>query len=284
MVTDKKQSASETIVEAPQTSPLDRLLHVMECLRNPETGCPWDKKQTFHTIAPYTIEEAYEVADAIEEGDMDTLKEELGDLLFQIVFYAQMGREGGHFDFQSIAIAIADKMTHRHPHVFEDMSHDTIEECVDTWEEHKSAERHAKSRRAGGTSGIFDGVPSAMPALLRSEKLQKRAARVGFDWPQVSQVLDKIEEEIGELRAEIEGKGTAKRQEDEIGDLFFALVNLALHLRIDSESALRRTNTKFKHRFQQIESWLTETGRCPMEASLEEMEALWLRAKEEERG
>lgn len=309
MVTAKKQPASETIpasdVETPretqQVSPLDRLLHIMERLRDPETGCPWDKEQTFRTIAPYTIEGAYEVADAIEEGDMAALKEELGDLLFQVVFYAEMGREGGHFDFQSIAEAIADKMTRRRPHVFEDMSYDTAEDRRDAWEEQKSAERRAKSHRKsskggkgrkdskggkdgdGRNSGILDDVPSALPALLRAEKLQKRAARVGFDWPQAAQVLDKIEEEIAELRTEIEIKGTSARQEDEIGDLFFALANLARHLKIDPESALRHANTKFERRFRKIESWLAATDRSPGEAGLDEMEALWARAKEEER-
>jgi ATP diphosphatase len=289
MAAAKKQTASETETppgttpETREAPPLDRLLQIMERLRDPETGCPWDKEQTFHTIAPYTIEEAYEVAEAIEEGDMAALKEELGDLLFQVVFYAEMGREGGHFDFHTIAEAIADKMTRRHPHVFEGMTYDTAQDRMDAWEEEKSAERHAKSGRKGGDASILDDVPSALPALLRSDKLQKRAARVGFDWPQAAQVLDKIEEEIAELRAEIDDKGELARQKDEIGDLFFALANLARHLKIDPESALRHTNAKFEHRFRKIETWLTEAGRSPNEASLEEMEALWARAKEEER-
>jgi ATP diphosphatase len=297
-VTSKKQSASETVSmpdveisqEATQESPLNRLLEIMERLRDPETGCPWDKEQTFLTIAPYTIEEAYEVADAIEEGDMAALKEELGDLLFQVVFYAEMGREAGHFNFHSIAEAIIEKMTRRHPHVFENITYDTAEDRMDAWEKQKSAERRAKSKaksigkesKSGGVS-ILEDVPSALPALLRAEKLQKRAARVGFDWPQAAQVLDKIEEEIAELRAEIDGKSTIARQEDEIGDLFFALANLARHLKIDPESALRHTNAKFERRFRHIETRLDEAGRSPMDASLEEMEALWARAKEEER-
>ncbi len=291
MTPAKKQSASETTspseMEPPpkmsrEISPLNRLLDIMERLRDPETGCLWDKEQTFRTIAPYTIEEAYEVADAIEEGDMAALKEELGDLLFQVVFYAEMGREAGHFDFH----AIADKMTRRHPHVFEDMTYDTAEDRMDAWEEQKSAERQAKSKaKSGGKDGapsILDDVPSALPALLRAEKLQKRAARVGFDWPQAAQVLDKIEEEIAELRAEIDGKSTPARQEDEIGDLFFALANLARHLKIDPESALRHTNAKFERRFRHIETQLAEAGRSPDDASLDEMEALWLQAKKEE--
>ncbi len=295
MTPAKKQSASETTspseMEPPpkmsrEISPLNRLLDIMERLRDPETGCLWDKEQTFRTIAPYTIEEAYEVADAIEEGDMAALKEELGDLLFQVVFYAEMGREAGHFDFHAIAEAIADKMTRRHPHVFEDMTYDTAEDRMDAWEEQKSAERQAKSKaKSGGKDGapsILDDVPSALPALLRAEKLQKRAARVGFDWPQAAQVLDKIEEEIAELRAEIDGKSTPARQEDEIGDLFFALANLARHLKIDPESALRHTNAKFERRFRHIETQLAEAGRSPDDASLDEMEALWLQAKKEE--
>ncbi len=292
MVTAKKQSASEMtsppeMESSPKvnqdTSPLNRLLEIMERLRDPKTGCPWDKEQTFRTIAPYTIEEAYEVADAIEEGDMVALKEELGDLLFQVVFYAEMGREAGHFDFHAIAGAIAEKMTRRHPHVFEDMTYDTAEDRMEAWEKEKSAERHAKSRHKGDTPSILDDVPSALPALLRAEKLQKRAARVGFDWPQAAQVLDKIEEEMAELRAEMDGKSTIARQEDEIGDLFFALANLARHLKIDPESALRHTNAKFERRFRHIETRLAEAGRSPGEASLEEMEALWLQAKKEER-
>ena len=295
MTPAKKQSASETTspseMEPPpkmsrEISPLNRLLDIMERLRDPETGCLWDKEQTFRTIAPYTIEEAYEVADAIEEGDMAALKEELGDLLFQVVFYAEMGREAGHFDFHAIAEAIADKMTRRHPHVYEDMTYDTAEDRMDAWEEQKSAERQAKSKaKSGGKDGapsILDDVPSALPALLRAEKLQKRAARVGFDWPQAAQVLDKIEEEIAELRAEIDGKSTPARQEDEIGDLFFALANLARHLKIDPESALRHTNAKFERRFRHIETQLAEAGRSPDDASLDEMEALWLQAKKEE--
>ncbi len=295
MTPAKIQSASETNspseMEPPpkmsrEISPLNRLLDIMERLRDPETGCLWDKEQTFRTIAPYTIEEAYEVADAIEEGDMAALKEELGDLLFQVVFYAEMGREAGHFDFHAIAEAIADKMTRRHPHVFEDMTYDTAEDRMDAWEEQKSAERQAKSKaKSGGKDGapsILDDVPSALPALLRAEKLQKRAARVGFDWPQAAQVLDKIEEEIAELRAEIDGKSTPARQEDEIGDLFFALANLARHLKIDPESALRHTNAKFERRFRHIETQLAEAGRSPDDASLDEMEALWLQAKKEE--
>ena len=255
----------------------------MARLRDPETGCPWDKEQSFRTIAPYTIEESYEVAEAIEEGDHKALKEELGDLLFQVVFYAQMGREEGLFDFNDITQAITDKMIRRHPHVFADTSHADIEAQTHAWEAQKAAERREKMELKGQEPSLLDDVPAALPALIRAEKLQKRAARVGFDWPNPSQVLDKIEEEIAELRVEIGKTGTIDRQEDELGDLVFALSNLARHLKIDPESALRRTNAKFERRFRRIESLLKEQGRIPVEADLAEMEALWNQAKDEER-
>ncbi|MBT4769551.1 MAG: nucleoside triphosphate pyrophosphohydrolase [Rhodospirillaceae bacterium] len=265
------------------SSSIDRLIEVMARLRDPETGCPWDKEQSFRTIAPYTIEESYEVAEAIEEGDHKALKEELGDLLFQVVFYAQMGREEGLFDFNDITQAITDKMIRRHPHVFADTSHADIEAQTHAWEAQKAAERREKMELKGQEPSLLDDVPAALPALIRAEKLQKRAARVGFDWPNPSQVLDKIEEEIAELRVEIGKTGTIDRQEDELGDLVFALSNLARHLKIDPESALRRTNAKFERRFRRIESLLKEQGRIPVEADLAEMEALWNQAKDEER-
>ncbi|MBT5752073.1 MAG: nucleoside triphosphate pyrophosphohydrolase [Rhodospirillaceae bacterium] len=265
------------------SSSIDRLIEVMARLRDPETGCPWDKEQSFRTIAPYTIEESYEVAEAIEEGDHKALKEELGDLLFQVVFYAQMGREEGLFDFNDITQAITDKMIRRHPHVFADTSHADIEAQTHAWEAQKAAERREKMELKGQEPSLLVDVPAALPALIRAEKLQKRAARVGFDWPNPSQVLDKIEEEIAELRVEIGKTGTIDRQEDELGDLVFALSNLARHLKIDPESALRRTNAKFERRFRRIESLLKEQGRIPVEADLAEMEALWNQAKDEER-
>ena len=255
----------------------------MARLRDPQTGCPWDREQTFRTIAAYTIEESYEVAEAIEEGDPKALKEELGDLLFQVVFYAQMGREEGVFDFQTIAAAIADKMIRRHPHVFGDTTHADIEAQTQAWEAQKAAERQDKMKLKGREPSLLDDVPAALPALMRAEKLQKRAARVGFDWPNPGEVLDKIEEEVAELRAEIGENGQIDRQEDEIGDLIFALSNLARHLKIDPESALRRTNAKFERRFRRIESLLKEQGQTPVEASLEEMEGLWNQAKGEEK-
>ncbi|MGB8273659.1 MAG: nucleoside triphosphate pyrophosphohydrolase [Alphaproteobacteria bacterium] len=273
---------------------MTRLLAIMERLRDPRRGCPWDREQTFRTIAPYTIEEAYEVADAIERGDLAALREELGDLLFQVVFYAQMGREQGRFDFGTIAGELCDKMVRRHPHVFADARIETAADQTRAWEEHKAAER-AAGRVAGRLVGIsepsaLDGVPAALPALTRAEKLQKRAARVGFDWPDAAQVLDKIEEEIAELRAELTAPLSAGRTEtrhrarieDEIGDLFFALANLARHVGVDPEQALRGTSAKFERRFRRIEELLAQSGRKPSQASLDEMEALWQQAKSEE--
>jgi len=266
------------------TAPMTRLLEIMAKLRDPKGGCPWDLEQNFRTIAPYTVEEAYEVADAIERGDFAALREELGDLLFQVVFYAQMGREQGRFDFDDIVRDIAEKMVRRHPHVFGDADVKTAADQTRAWEEHKAAERAAGAIGIAEPSAL-DGVPLALPALTRAEKLQKRAARVGFDWPQAVQVLDKIEEEIAELRAEI-GSGAASpdpRIEDEVGDLLFALVNLARHLGCDPEQTLRGANAKFERRFRSIEAALAKQGRGPAEASLDEMEALWAAAKRAEK-
>ncbi|NNG02959.1 MAG: nucleoside triphosphate pyrophosphohydrolase [Inquilinus sp.] len=260
-------------------SGIERLLAVMARLRDPEGGCPWDLEQSFRTIAPHTIEEAYEVADAIDRGDMAELRDELGDLLFQIVFYAQLADEQGDFDFESVASGIADKMIRRHPHVFGDVSVDTAQEMTHRWEDQKAAERAKKAAADGRAGSVLDGVTGGLPALTRALKLQKRAARVGFDWTEPAEILDKIEEEIGELRAELESGGPPARIEDELGDLAFALVNLARRLDVDPESALRGTNAKFDRRFRLIEGWLAETGREPHQATLDEMEALWRRAK-----
>ena len=260
---------------------IDRLLEVMARLRDPHAGCPWDLEQSFRTIAPHTIEEAYEVADAIERDDMAALRDELGDLLFQVVFYAQMAGEAGTFDFDAIAGSIADKMIRRHPHVFADDERVASADAqTHRWEDHKAAERAAA---AEGKAGVLDGVTSALPALTRAMKLQKRAARVGFDWPEASQVLDKIDEEVGELRAELAGGGAPDRLEDEVGDLLFALVNLARHLSIDPEGALRRTNRKFERRFRWIEDRLAEVGRPFSDVDLEMLETLWQCAKEDEK-
>jgi MazG family protein len=251
----------------------------MAWLRDRERGCPWDIDQTFRTIAPYTIEEAYEVADAIERDDMAALKEELGDLLLQVVYHARMAEEAGAFQFADVAAAIADKMVARHPHVFGDIEIADSDAQTLSWEARKAAERAAKPN--GGTpAGVLDGIARALPALLRAEKIQKRAARVGFDWKETGPVIDKIEEELGELRAELaDGPPDPNRITDELGDVLFAVANLARHCRIDPEAALRATNDKFERRFRHIERRLAEQGRSPSDASLEEMEALWQEAK-----
>jgi ATP diphosphatase len=259
--------------------PLPRLLAVMAWLRDREHGCPWDIDQTFRTIAPYTIEEAYEVADAIERDDLPALKEELGDLLLQVVYHSQIASEAQAFAFDDVAAAIADKMVDRHPHVFGDMDIRTADAQTVSWEARKAAERAAKGAGEGMT-GALDGVARALPALMRAEKIQKRAARVGFDWATIGPVIDKIEEELRELRAELEaGKIEQSKVADELGDVLFAVANLARHCKVDPEVALRATNDKFEKRFRHIERRLAETGRKPADVSLEEMEALWQEAK-----
>ena len=265
--------------ESLPKEPLPRLLAVMAWLRDRQHGCPWDIDQTFRTIAPYTIEEAYEVADAIERDDMPALKEELGDLLLQVVYHSQIASEAQAFGFDDVAAAIADKMVDRHPHVFGDMNIKTADAQTVSWEARKAAERAAKG--AGeGTPGALDGVALALPALMRAEKIQKRAARVGFDWATIGPVIDKIEEELRELRVELEaGKVEQAKVADELGDVLFAVANLARHCKVDPEVALRATNDKFEKRFRHIERRLAETGRKPADASLEEMETLWQEAK-----
>ena len=267
-------------VESLPAEPLARLLAVMAWLRDRRHGCPWDIEQSFRTIAPYTIEEAYEVADAIARGDLPALKEELGDLLLQVVYHAQMAHEAGAFDFTDVAAAIADKMVDRHPHVFGDAKVATGEAQTVSWEARKAAERAAKKSDDARPAGALDGIALALPALLRAEKIQKRAARVGFDWKDTAPVIDKIEEELDELRAEL-ARGTVAqdRLTDELGDVLFAVANLARHLKIDPEAALRATNDKFERRFRYIERRLAEGGRTPSNATLEEMEALWQEAK-----
>ncbi len=270
-------SGRPTAESLPQ-EPMARLLAVMAWLRDRQYGCPWDVDQTFKTIAPYTIEEAYEVADAIERDDMPALKEELGDLLLQVVYHAQIAQEAQAFGFDDVAAAIADKMVDRHPHVFAGARIDTAEAQTVSWEARKAAERAAKQTTE--PAGALDGVARALPALLRAEKIQKRAARVGFDWSETAPVIDKIEEELGELRVEIEaGTVDQARLTDELGDVLFAVANLARHCKVDPEAALRATNDKFERRFGYIERRLADQGRKPAEASLEEMEALWQEAK-----
>ncbi len=259
--------------------PLARLLEIMARLRTPDGGCEWDLEQTFATIAPYTVEEAYEVADAIERGDMADLRDELGDLLFQVVFHARMAEEAGAFAFDDVAEAINEKMIRRHPHVFGNAGQRTAAEQTVAWEAIKAAERAAKGEER---SGVLDAVPAGLPALTRAVKLTSRAARVGFDWPDAARVLEKLQEEVGELEVEIEA-GDRDRMRDELGDVLFVIANLARKLDIEPEDALRGTNAKFTRRFQSIEAALAAEGRTPAESDLEEMDRLWNAAKAAER-
>jgi len=263
---------------------LARLLEIMARLRAPIGGCPWDREQTWRTIAPHTIEEAYEVADAIEQDDPAALLDELGDLLFQVVYHAQIAREAGHFDFDAVAGAIADKMIRRHPHVFGEEEIASAAAQSSRWEDHKEAERARKAAAEGRAPSALEGVSRGLPALTRALKLQRRAARVGFDWTRADQILAKIEEEIGELRAELAEGAPHERLEDELGDVLFAVVNLGRRLEVDAESALRHANAKFERRFRRIEELLAAEGRGAAEATLDELEAHWQQAKREERG
>ncbi len=257
-----------------QSAGIERLLEIMRRLRDPDTGCPWDIEQTFQTIAPYTIEEAYEVADAIERQDWPELEGELGDLLLQSVYHTAIGEEAGHFSFQSVVRNISDKMVDRHPHVFGDESRDkSAEQQTRDWEAIKAAERAGKAQ-----AGTLEGVARNLPALLRAVKLQKRAARVGFDWPETVQVLDKLLEEARELVDARDNLGQ-EAVTDEMGDLLFVMANLARHLNVDPEEALRKTNAKFTRRFAYIEAELAKTGRRPEDSTLEEMDKLWDAAK-----
>ncbi|MCO5147359.1 MAG: nucleoside triphosphate pyrophosphohydrolase [Aquamicrobium sp.] len=268
---------------------ISRLLEIMAALRHPDTGCPWDVEQDFSTIVPYTIEEAYEVADAVERGDMDDLRDELGDLLLQVVFHARMAEEDGEFAFPDVVEAITKKMIRRHPHVFGDAAARSAGMAKGMWERIKAEEKAEKraARLARGLDpedhgkGFLDGIPHVHPALTRALKLQQKAARVGFDWKEARPILDKIEEEIGELREAMDG---ADQEEiaGEFGDVLFALVNFGRHLGIDAEDALRRTNAKFARRFHHVETALTAEGRTLEEASLDEMETKWQEAKKGE--
>lgn len=275
----KDYDASQDLCLDPDGG-LPRLLEIMARLRDPERGCPWDIEQTYETIAPYTIEEAYEVADAIEKGDMADLEGELGDLLLQVVYFTQMGSEDGYFTFDSVTKAIADKMIHRHPHVFGDESRDksAAQQTLD-WEKIKAAERAAKGQQEAKT---LDGIALNLPALTRAVKIQKRAARVGFDWPSTDEVVDKIAEEAAEL---VEARDTLPhdRQVEEFGDLMFVMANMARHLKIDPEEALRLANAKFTRRFNAVEQRLAERGKVPAESDLTEMDALWNDVKASEK-
>ena len=262
-----------------ETSQIDRLLGVMAALRNRDGGCPWDIEQTFATIAPYTIEEAYEVADAIERGDMPSLKEELGDLLFQVVFHAQIAQEQGAFTFEDVTRALSDKMIARHPHVFGNRIVETADQQTLNWEVMKQAERAAKIK---DDPSVLADIPLALPALMRAEKLAKRAARVGFDWPSLNEVFDKLDEETLEVREAV-AEGDQNHIAEEIGDMLFVVANLARKAKVDPELALRNANTKFERRFRWIETELAKEGRTPDQSSLKEMDGLWNRAKDFER-
>jgi len=259
---------------------IKRLLAIMTRLRDPETGCPWDIEQTFQTIAPFTIEEAYEVADAIEQENWAELEGELGDLLLQVVYHAAIGKEAGHFDFASITRAISDKMIARHPHVFGAESRDkSAEQQTRDWEKIKAAER---ARKGAAESGTLDGVALGLPALTRALKLQKRLARVGFDWPSTDEVIDKIAEESREL-VEAKASGDHAHMVEEFGDLLFVVANLARHLNIDPEEALRAANTKVTRRFKGVETRLQAQGKTPQQSTLAEMDALWNAVKCDEK-
>jgi MazG family protein len=255
---------------APKGEGIDRLLEIMARLRDPETGCPWDRQQDFASIAPYTIEEAYEVAEAIAHQDAQELRDELGDLLFQVVFHARMAQERDWFDFAAVVAAICDKMTRRHPHVFADAVVADAQEQTEAWEALKARERAHKQQDAS----LLDGVSRALPALTRARKLQARAARVGFDWPEESGVLAKIHEELRELEQALQ-LGTPERIEAELGDLFFAVVNLARHRELDPEAAVRAANARFTRRFQGMEQSARQRGESLDELNMAELDRLW---------
>lgn len=257
----------------PAPAAIEDLLQIMAQLRTPETGCPWDLQQDFHSIAPYTLEEAYEVADAIEQGNPAALKEELGDLLFQVVYHAQMAQEAGWFDFDAVVEGICEKMVRRHPHVFGDEDIETAEAQTAAWEVHKQRER-------GQQDSALDGVPLALPALTRADKLQKRASRVGFDWPSIHGVSDKVEEELDELCEEIKNNAGADALMDEAGDLLFAAVNLVRHAGIDSEAALRQGNRKFSRRFRMVERLSEAAGKTVATTDLDTLDKYWDKVKE----
>ena len=268
---------ADDLIHDPQAG-IERLLEIMRRLRDPETGCPWDIEQDFGTIAPYTIEEAYEVADAIQRQDWAELEGELGDLLLQSVYHTQMAEEAGLFSFQSVVRNISDKMVARHPHVFGTESRDkSAEQQTRDWEAIKAAERAGKAQR-----GTLDGVAVGLPGMTRAVKIQKRMARVGFDWDKTESVIDKIIEECGEL-VEARNARDADEMEAEFGDLLFVIANLARHLGVDPETAVRRTNAKVERRFRDIERRLAAQGKTPAESNLAEMDALWDAVKMDER-
>jgi len=260
---------------------IQTLIAIMAALRMPGSGCPWDIEQTFATIAPYTIEEAHEVADAIARGDLDDLRDELGDLLLQVVFHARMAEEQRRFEFGDVVQAITEKLIRRHPHVFGDAGDLSAEEVAGLWQRIKAEEKAARPDKAATEAGALAGVPGTLPALMRALKLQDKASAVGFDWGSVGPVLEKIQEEAAEI-AEAAQSGDKAKIAGEVGDLLFAVVNVARHLGVEPEAALRSTNAKFERRFAAIETALAEQGRRPQDATLTEMDALWDAAKRAE--
>ena len=266
------------------SAPMEQLLKIMAALRTPDTGCPWDLEQDFKSIVPYTLEEAHEVAEAIEQNDLVALKGELGDLLFQVVFYARLAEEQNLFDFADVVEAINAKMIRRHPHVFGGQARPVAsEEIVGQWERIKEEEKKSEGRNATERSSVLENVPFSLPALSRAVKLQNKAARVGFDWPSLAPVFDKMREELLELEEEVTGNSSKERIEDEFGDVLFVMANIARHLKIDPEQALRLANQKFVRRFEVIEELLSAAGKTPEESNLEEMEHFWNIAKQREK-
>lgn len=259
-------------VDATAPATIQTLLDIMAQLRTPKTGCPWDLQQDFHSIAPYTLEETYEVVDAIERGDRKALREELGDLLFQVVYHARMAQEEGSFDFSDVVSDICEKMIRRHPHVFAGEIVESAEAQTIAWEKHKEREK-------GVSNSALDGVPQALPALTRADKLQKKASRVGFDWPSIHGVSDKVEEELEELREEIRINAGADALKDEAGDLLFAVVNLVRHTGTDPEAALRQANHKFSRRFRMVEELSRADGKTVTETDLDTLDLYWEEVK-----
>jgi ATP diphosphatase len=274
------QALIETDVSSatPGLPKLEKLLGIMEQLRDPDSGCPWDQQQNFKSIVIHTIEEAYEVADAIEQGDMAQIKDELGDLLFQVVFYAQLGKEQGEFDFEDIAQAISDKLVRRHPHVFANSESKTDDELNAQWEQIKAQERAAKG--TVDDPSVLANIPVGMPPLIRAQKLQKKCATVGFDWPDVALVLEKVHEEIQEVMEEVQASEPDQQAiEEEIGDLLFSVVNLSRHLHVDAQTALRKANRKFEKRFRKVEGVFAQRAVKLADATLDDMEKVWQQIK-----
>nr|WP_281282005.1 nucleoside triphosphate pyrophosphohydrolase [Aliikangiella coralliicola] len=268
----KENIAEKLLAQVENSSGIDKLLAVMSSLRDREGGCPWDLEQDYQTILPFTIEEVYEVAEAIESKDFDSLKDELGDLLFQVVFYAQLTKEEKRFDFYAIVENICDKLVRRHPHVFGDVQFESEKQLKQAWEEQKHQERQQKSKT---NTSVLDDIPKALPELKRAQKIQKRVAKIGFDWENVDQVWDKVKEECEEITLAAD-QGDSENLEEEVGDLLFAVVNLSRHYGIDADMALRKANQKFDSRFRKVETF----SEKPLnQSTLEELELLWQRAK-----